>query len=286
MEESARDPRGNGDQFFLSLEYLHLSSARKFREIHRAAGPDAGSIGIVASDTGEFRQQFARVNEAGFRHVALAQLIEREGILDGELGDFGAAKSIQVGAAACQTAHFVCDGPHVGPRSDLRTEIGPVAFDRDDVQRFDLDLYRLQGDFFVFPRQLVGRDTMDLLGGERWRKLLDGAAKMRSKRFKFVARHAYLLYLSGRLAFTIVGIGGKSKAHRALIHFFGTGIELGEAGETSDHERKNARGYGVERTEVSDRALLKNAAHAVDDVVRGQPCGFIDYDDAIHEMIW
>jgi hypothetical protein len=33
------------------------------------------------------------------------------------------------------------------------------------------------------------------------------------------------------------------------------------------------------------RALLENAAHAIDHVVRGPPSGLVDDDDAIHEKI-
>ena len=87
------------------------------------------------------------------------------------------------------------------------------------------------------------------------------------------------------VAVGVIGIGGEAEADDAFVSFFGGDVELGETSERSGDEGENAGGEGIEGAEMSDGALLQNAAHAVDDVVRGPSGGLVDYDDTIHERI-
>ena len=84
----------------------------------------------------------------------------------------------------------------------------------------------------------------------------------------------------------VVGIGGEAEADHAFVSFLGRGVELGQAGEASGDEREDAGGQRVESAEMADGALLQNAAHAVDHVVRGPTGGLVDDDEAIHWGIW
>ena len=99
-------------------------------------------------------------------------LFDGVGLGDVEFGDGGAAQGFEVGSAAEALAHFVSDGAHVGSRGYAGAEVGAVGLDGGDVEFFDLDLNRLQDDFFFLSRQFVGGDAVDFLGGEWWRDLL------------------------------------------------------------------------------------------------------------------
>jgi hypothetical protein len=60
-------------------------------------------------------------------------------------------------------------------------------------------------------------------------------------------------------------------------------VELSQPCEGANYEWKYAGCHGIERAQVSDRTLAENAPGSAHHVVRGQACGFIDDDDAIHE---
>ena len=90
-------------------------------------------------------------------------------------------------------------------------------------------------------------------------------------------------YMCG-FAIGVVGVGGEAKADHAFVGFFRTDVKLRQAGETAGHEREYAGGQRIERTEMADGALLKDAAHSRDDIVRGPSGGLVDDDDAIHGM--
>jgi hypothetical protein len=68
-------------------------------------------------------------------------------------------------------------GAHVSAGGDAGAEAGSVAFHGEDFEFLDFHLYRLQDDFLFLSRQLVGGDTVDFLGGEGRRHLVDHAAE-------------------------------------------------------------------------------------------------------------
>ena len=89
-------------------------------------------------------------------------------------------------------------------------------------------------------------------------------------------------------AIGVIGVGGEAEADHAFIGFLGCGVELCQASEAAGDEREDASGERVEGAEMAYGALPKNAAHAVDHVVRGPTGGLVDDDYAIHGrfVIW
>jgi hypothetical protein len=62
-------------------------------------------------------------------------------------------------------------------------------------------------------------------------------------------------------------------------------VELRQAREVAENNRENSGGRGIEGSEMADRALPQNSAHAIDHVVRGKAGRFIDDDDTIHRIL-
>src|SRR2546430_17152843 len=87
---------------------------------------------------------------------------------------------------------------------------------------------------------------------------------------------------AGRLAFGVIGIGGEAKADYSLVDLFGAGIKLRQAGEIAQDQRQNTGGRRVQCAQVTDRALLENAAHTIHHIMRGQTGGLVDYPDSVH----
>src|SRR5205807_10276355 len=106
--------------------------------------------------------------------------------------------------------------------------------------------------------------------------LFDHAAEARRDIFNLSEAEAYGLGRTGGLAFGVVRLGGESEADHTFIGLFRCGVELREAGEAAGHQRQDAGGQRVERSEVADGALSEDAANTVDYVVRGQSRGLID----------
>ncbi len=112
--------------------------------------------------------------------------------------------------------------------------------------------------------------------------MLDHSTKAGGDGFDFFCAQSYFLRFGCGAAFGIVGVGGEAEADRAFVGFFRGRVELRQAGEVAGHERENAGGHGVQGTEVSDRAFAKNAAGAVDHIVRGASGGLVDDEDGVH----
>ena len=161
-------------------------------------------------------------------------------------------------------------------------ELHAVFVYEEKLEFLDLHLHRFQDDFLVFAGQLVGRHAFDFLCRKGWGNLLNQAAELRSHKLElfFVQRNS--LRGAGGIAFGIVGVGGEPETDRALVTFFGMQIELSQPRKIANYEWQYASGHGIERTEVSNRALAENTPDAADHVMRGQAGGLIDNDDAIH----
>lgn len=321
MEEGSGYAGGDGDQFPLAVEDFDLVGAGELGKVDGAAAADAGGGGLVRGDGRKLRQEFAGMHEERFKHrsgrregnsrslhFASRSLRERKapvgmticcgvgmtiiyltfdffegvGVADFELGHGGAAQRFEMRSGTETLAHFVRDRPHVGSRSDASPEAGAVALDCEDHEFFDLDLNRLEDYLLLFSRQFVGWDTVDFLGGERGRHLVDEAEKSGSEFPDGIEVESDRDSLAHRLAVGVIRIGGEAEADHAFVGFLRGGVELRQARETSGDEREHAGGERIQRAEMADGALLQNMAHAVDHVVRGEPGGLIDDDDAIH----
>lgn len=213
-----------------------------------------------------------------------------------------------MGSAAEALAEIVGDGAHVGSGGDAGAEAGVAGIDGGNGEFFYFYLDWLKFDLFVLAGEFVGGDAVNFFGGEWRRSLLGDAEEFACELLKFrkveewavhrgcLTLRAFscgedLLRLGGRgtghdgIAIGVVGGGGEAEANYALVSFFGGGVELNQAGEAAEDERKNSGGEGIEGAEMSDGALAENAAHAVDDVMGGPTGGLIDDDDAVHEKI-
>ena len=92
----------------------------------------------------------------------------------------------------------------------------------------------------------------------------------------FIAIYAHVLQRRGGLALGVVGVGGEAEANHAFVSLLGMDVELRQAREVAEDNRQNSGGRGVEGSEMADRALPENSAHAIDHVVRSQAGRFID----------
>ena len=72
-----------------------------------------------------------------------------------------------MGAALQCLAHFVGDRAHVSAGGYAGAEMGAVGLDGEDFEFFNLDLHRLEDDFFLFAGKFVGRDALNLFCGEK-----------------------------------------------------------------------------------------------------------------------
>jgi hypothetical protein len=62
-------------------------------------------------------------------------------------------------------------------------------------------------------------------------------------------------------------------------------VELGQAREVAEHKRQDSGGRWVKGSEMADRALTENSAHAIDHVVRREAGRFIDDYDTVHGIL-
>jgi hypothetical protein len=63
------------------------------------------------------------------------------------------------------------------------------------------------------------------------------------------------------------------------------GVELRQPREVAEDNRQDPGGRGVESSEMADRALTENSAHAIDHVVRRQVGRLIDDYYTVHEIL-
>ena len=82
------------------------------------------------------------------------EFFEGVSVCDGEFRDGGAAQGFQMRAAAEFLAHFMGYGAHVSAGGYASAKAGAGAFDAEDFKFLDLDLHRLQYDFFFLRASL------------------------------------------------------------------------------------------------------------------------------------
>ena len=112
--------------------------------------------------------------------------------------------------------------------------------------------------------------------------MLDLADKFGSELLKVVQVWCGERDFTHRFTIGIVRVGGKAESDDAFVGFLGGDVELRQARERSGDEWKDAGGERIERAKMADGALLEDAAHAVDYIVRGPTGRFVDDDNAVH----
>src|SRR5664279_6478680 len=124
-------------------------------------------------------------------------------LLDGELGHLCPAEAGQVGPDAQLLPQFMGQAPDIGPRRHPAAELDQVAVQAQDRKFLHFHLDRLKLDFLLLPVQLIGRDALDLLGGKRWRSLLDEADEAGDHSSNFFKCYINRLLWSERIAVAI-----------------------------------------------------------------------------------
>ena len=69
------------------------------------------------------------------------------------------------------------DRAHVSSGCYVGAETGTIDLHSEDYELLDLDLHRLEHDFLLLPRQLIGRDAVNLFRGEWRRSLFDDSTE-------------------------------------------------------------------------------------------------------------
>jgi hypothetical protein len=92
----------------------------------------------------------------------------------------------------------------------------------------------------------------------------------------------YFLRRSGGLAVGVVGVGSETEADYTFVRLLGMGVELGQAREVAEDDGQDSGGRRVEGSEMTDRALSENSAHAIDYIVRRQARRLIYDYDTVH----
>src|SRR5262249_3883888 len=96
------------------------------------------------------------------------QLFQAVSLLDGELADGSPYQACQVGTWPQGLTEIVSQRAHVSSRADPNGELHQGRLPIQDLKFLYLHRPTLQRDLLTFPRQLVGRNSGDLLG-RKWR---------------------------------------------------------------------------------------------------------------------
>ena len=81
----------------------------------------------------------------------------------------------------------------------------------------------------------------------------------------------------------IVRIGREPESNGRLIYLVTPRVKLRQARRFADYERQNAGSDRIERSQMTYFFRSGQPPHPVHDVVRGQPSGLIEDEDAVHK---
>jgi hypothetical protein len=210
------------------------------------------------------------------------ELVEREGLFDGEGPGDEAPELGEVGTAAEAEARIVGEGADVGTGGAGDADGGLGAFETEDVEGVYGDGDGRQVDLDIAADEFVGFAAADFLGGDGGRGLIEGAEEGGKCVSELVEGESGGGIRGGGFPVGIVGIGGKAETDDAFVDFVVPGEELGEAGGAVEQEREDPCSEGIKGAEVADFAGIGDAAHLADDVVGSPAAGLVDDDDTIH----
>src|SRR6266498_1482045 len=188
-----------------------------------------------------------------------------------------------MGATSCKLSHLMRNRPDVGAGGDSRHEMRTTSFHAGNLELLDFHLHRLERRFLLFAGEFVSRHAVYFLGGEWRRGLFDDSLKHPCQLAYLSHRDPRLLHGTDGFAFSVVSVSRKSEANYTFVALFRRHVELSQPSQISEHQWQHAGRQRIECTQVPDRSLLQNAAHTIDDIVRGEAGRLIDYEDAIHE---
>ena len=118
-------------------------------------------------------QQFLDATLAG----SIADFLHPMALLHGELGHLCPAEAGKVGSDAQLQPEFVGQAPDIGSRRHPAAELDQVTVQTQNRKFLHFHLNRRKLDLLLLAGQFVSWNPLDLLGGKRWRSLLDVADK-------------------------------------------------------------------------------------------------------------
>src|SRR5664280_2552596 len=157
---------------------------------------------------------------------SLAYFVQCMALFDGELGHRRPVEAREVGPDAQHLPQFVGQAADIGPRRHPAAELDQVAVQAQERKFLHFHLDRLKLDFLLLAGQLVGWDALDLLGGKRWRSLLDEANEAGDHSPNFFKCYINCLRWPDRVAITIVGVGGDTQPDSPLVSLLRGRIKL------------------------------------------------------------
>jgi len=296
---------GNGDEFILLAENaeaghgvrvsieLRGRAGRKFLAARLNLRNEHVEFGAVADflfenwqdgSAGVIGEKILEGNEEGRKlpfPLGLEQFIERDGLIEGELTNGGAADFRKMRAAAKLLAHVV------GKRTDVRAgrafdgETSDRAFDSGEAIFEKFDRGGLEFDGLIFAREFVGGTAANFFGGENRGHLVETADGFVGELLELmlIERDGDFGSLCG--AFGVVSVGGVTEAEAGGITLAAPGIEAYEARGLAKKKNENAGGKRVERAKMADLAESGKMADGIDDVVRGFAPRLVDDEGAV-----
>src|ERR1700722_843936 len=127
----------------------------------------------------------------------------------------------------------------------------------------------------------------NFLGGIRRRDLLNFSQELQGVSGDFLGVQDRSGICSQGFAVGIVGVGFKTKTHRAAIALAATGIKTCEARGASERKNQDAGSERIERAEMADAAKAHDPPHGFDNVVRSFPGGFVDDNNSVEgRRLW
>lgn len=223
----------------------------------------------------------------GARGAALHEHVERRGRRDLERAHPRAPQTGEVPADAEPGAEIAGQGANIGARRavDAGIQFNARAFGSVDATHRE----HLEGtnrhpacgelDLLARANPVVGAAAVDLDGADRARPLVDLAGEGTDARSEFVIGHRRDCRRVGDTHDLSLGVVGRGRDPQPDGRLVGL-VEAHQVGEQSrgraGSEREQARRHGVEGAGMADLASVEGAACTGDDVVAGEPAGFVD----------
>ncbi len=168
LHEGSGEAFGDGEQVARAGEDLDHGRVGELRQVDLHAIADVASGLFVHGDRGHLGEQGAGMGEAGFDLGGgeALEVVDGDGLIEGEDSGAGTAEGGKMSAAVGELPKFMGDRADVASGGDFHLEVCAVAFEAGEGEAVDGDAGGFDGDVLPCPGQLVGRNAVNLLGGE------------------------------------------------------------------------------------------------------------------------
>src|SRR6266496_310833 len=203
---------------------------------------------------------------------------ERHGVGDVELSDACPSERLQVRTRPELLAELARDRAHVGSRGTGDRKGEPSRFvQAAEREMRDADLLGQDGNGLSAPRHLVELLSPHFLGRVGRGRLEELSAEGRRRALDVLLPDAAGVALgSDGLSLAVIGRGGAAQPDHALVGLVHPREKTLQARRAASAKEKRTRRHRVERRAVPDSGKRRRVAYAFDDVVGGEPPGFVD----------